>query len=95
MEGMGVIIPNAFSPNGDGINDFFMVGGSGFDLIALKIYNRYGELMYETNNLADMGWDGFYKNTPQELGVYTYYLEYFSLLDNELEIRNGSVTLIK
>ncbi len=91
-----VIVPNAFSPNKDGINDLLRpVGNVPILSMTFRIYNRWGQLLYETNNQTD-GWNGTYRNTQQEIGVYVYTLV-FTTADNPAEARfmHGNVTLIR
>lgn len=67
-------LPTAFSPNGDGINDFFKPVTYGGNVIILEIFNRWGEMVFREEGLFDMtGWDGTYKgdNAPTETYVYT------------------------
>lgn len=65
-------LPNAFSPNGDGLNDFFAVKNMGYQgVVSFKIYNRWGHMIFETLNAAQ-GWDGHIKGRPAEQGVYFY-----------------------
>ncbi len=61
--------PNAFSPNGDGTNDVLLPFNWGLQSYLLRIYNRWGELIFESNDPL-MGWDGTYKGEPQEVGMY-------------------------
>ncbi len=67
-----LFFPNAFSPNGDGINDLFDYFNFGFEKVWLRIYNRWGNLIYETD-LAHDGWDGTLDDLPCSMGVYVYY----------------------
>jgi gliding motility-associated-like protein len=88
-----VKIPSAFSPNGDGANDFlkiFLLRIQSFDL---RIFNRWGELVFETNN-ANLLWDGTYKDEPQDIGVFQYYIEGVSISSDRF-FRSGTVTLIR
>ena len=65
-------LPTTFTPNGDGINDVIYVKGWGVkSLETFEIYNRWGELIFKTNNIED-GWDGFYKGELQNNDVYAY-----------------------
>lgn len=84
-------VPDAFTPDGDGKNDLFMIYTSG-DLIVqeFKIYNRWGELVYS----GTMGWDGTYKGKQQPVGTYVYYavLQY---PDGRKENVHGAFTLIR
>jgi len=66
-------IPTAFSPNKDGINDAIGIATRGIKkLDVFRIYNRWGEKVYETNNL-ESSWDGSYNGVPQAAGVYMFY----------------------
>jgi gliding motility-associated-like protein len=69
------LLPNAFSPNGDGINDCFGLKNFG-QVIQLQflIYNRYGELVFATSNPNDC-WDGTYKGKPCNPGGFVYYIK--------------------
>ena len=95
-----VFIPNVFSPNADGINDVFTVyaGNSVRNIEILQVFDRWGNLVYEANNLDPMnlnvGWDGRYRGDLLNPGVFAYYtiVEY---LDGEREIFKGDVTLIR
>lgn len=85
--------PNAFTPNGDGNNDVFELYGEDIKTISLRVFNRWGEKVYETtNSLA--GWDGTYKGVVQSTGVYTYEAT-VTYLDNSQETKNGTITLIR
>lgn len=87
-------IPNAFSPNGDGLNDFFNVHNIKYEqILKFVVYNRYGEMVYDGKN-PDIGWDGYFKGQPAPLGVYSY-----NIIINIpfVGVRNykGDVTLIR
>jgi gliding motility-associated-like protein len=70
-----IFVPNAFTPNGDGINDKIRILFKGdFYLKTFMIYNRYGQKVFETNNVSD-GWDGMYKATRQDMDTYNYYIK--------------------
>ena len=84
--------PNAFSPNEDGINDFFDYLNFGFDKIWLKIYNRWGQLIYETD-LPHDGWDGKVDDLPCSMGVYVYYA--VALNRGEKYFYKGNFTLVR
>lgn len=88
-----VFIPNAFSPNGDGNNDVFQIYGQGIKTLDLMIYNRWGELVFETNNQFE-GWDGSYKGVMQQPAVFTYYAR-IRFLDDKVIEKRGSVTLVR
>lgn len=64
-------IPNSFTPNADGINDEFFGTGEGYDLYSMYIYNRWGELIFESND-DQYHWDGSFKGKQVQLGTYAY-----------------------
>lgn len=90
-----VFVPNAFSPNGDGVNDFFNpVLENGQILLAMQVFDRYGKLVYNNTNLKK-GWNGQYENgTEASSDVYMYYVKY-TCSDGKLYERKESVTLIR
>ncbi len=69
----GNFVPSAFSPNGDGINDVLKVAGPPINGFNMKIFNRWGELVFESNN-QDFGWDGTFKLQDAAPGVYVWML---------------------
>ncbi len=88
-----VFVPNAFSPNGDGVNDVLYVRGELLESIEFAVYDRWGEKLFETNTVTQ-GWNGTYKNKDCEPGVYVYYL-YATCLGGVEYIHKGNVTLIR
>ncbi len=89
-----IILPNAFSPNGDGLNDKFLVIQEGIkELILLQVFNRWGDIIYNGNELTE-GWDGTYKGKDQELGTYIYFLEAINSSDEKIVLK-GNVTLMR
>lgn len=90
-------VPNAFSPNGDGINDYFLprpLGAKGLSGFTMTIYNRWGQVIFETDNTEGRGWDGRYNNAAQPEGVYVYMID-AAFKDGQMERRQGNVTLIR
>jgi gliding motility-associated-like protein len=71
-------IPSAFSPNGDGKNDFFEINNlnSDYQILTAQIYNRWGEKVYQSPNINILKWNGTYKNEPVPTGIYTYIVLY-------------------
>ncbi|MBI1192791.1 MAG: T9SS type B sorting domain-containing protein [Bacteroidetes bacterium] len=70
-------VPNAFSPNGDGSNDYFTVYGQAVLEYQISVFNRWGQLLYTSNNADEVnnpssGWDGRHKGELQEVGTYIY-----------------------
>lgn len=88
-----VYIPTAFSPNGDGANDILHVLTSGTKYFNFKLYNRWGEKVFETSNSLD-GWDGMYKGVAQPMGVFTYTLN-AAFDDNTSRLLKGTITLLR
>ena len=88
-----VYIPNAFSPNGDGLNDQFHVRGTHIREVDLKVYNRWGEKVFETQN-PEQGWDATHNGNPVESGVYVYHVNVICL-DDQRYFEKGNVTVIK
>jgi gliding motility-associated-like protein len=88
-----VDVPTGFSPNGDGINDVVYVKGYGIQKMAFKIFNRWGEKIFETNDIS-VGWDGRYKGILQEMEVYGYTLS-VTFFDGSKDFKKGNITLLK
>jgi gliding motility-associated-like protein len=88
-----IYIPNAFSPNGDGLNDILLVYGYTIKEMRFLIFNQWGEKIFESNNQAT-GWDGKYKGKSQPSGVYMYVCELI-LNDGKKEVRKGSINLVR
>jgi len=89
-----LFIPNAFSPNGDGVNDLFNIKSIGIDNASLKIYNRWGRLVYETLDPINEPWNGYIKGNIANEGVYIYVLRGQFKDDSEIN-KKGNVTLIR
>jgi gliding motility-associated-like protein len=95
-------VPNVFSPNGDGINDHFVIFTNpiGLTIKQLAIYNHWGQRVYnlenfEAGNNNYFGWDGTFP--PQYLapqGTYVWVLSYQDL-DGEVKIKRGTVALLR
>lgn len=97
VTGCELIIPSAFSPNGDGVNDELHVLGNtllNFYSFSFKIFNRWGEEVFETNNV-NQGWDGSYKETKHGSDVFTYSIEGICSATGKKIFRKGNVTLVK
>jgi gliding motility-associated-like protein len=89
----GVSIANAFSPNGDGINDLFKPNMSCTHNLTytFRIFSRWGELIFETHDRTK-GWDGRYNGVLMPVDVYVYYIKYDC--DNCSDFLQGNVTLV-
>jgi len=95
---VAIYIPNAFTPNGDGVNDYFMVYGRGFERFRLVIFDRWGDKLFETRDQT-VGWDGIYRGKKLNPGVFVYYVD-IDFIDGivpreYIEYKKGSVTLIR
>lgn len=86
-------VPTAFSPNGDGANDILYVYGAAVESFTFKLYNRWGQLLFETTDLTK-GWDGLYKGKPQEMDSYAYTLQ-ANFYDGTTASKEGNVTLLR
>lgn len=87
-------VPNAFSPNGDGLNDVFRAIPPGIATTTyFRVFNRYGELMFETNQYLK-GWDGTYKGKPQPAGVYIWSVKGVDKNRQTIE-KQGTVMLVR
>ncbi len=87
-------LPTAFTPNADGKNDIFRIPPMNKNkLLILNIYNRAGQLVFQTKNAAS-GWDGTYKNEPLDSGTYIYYAEMEGITGKRLT-KKGYVLLLR
>ncbi|MCS6916947.1 MAG: gliding motility-associated C-terminal domain-containing protein [Chitinophagales bacterium] len=91
-----LFVPNAFTPNGDGRNDVFLPIGYNINSFVMRIYNRWGKMVYETYD-PQMGWDGYCHGVPCETGSYVYYIEWAGSLHgvDRSGTERGNVTLIR
>ncbi len=87
-----IFFPNAFTPNGDGNNDVLFVRGNALDEVFFQIFNRWGELVFESNS-QDIGWDGTFKGEVVETDVFGYYLK-VTCLNGDVFEKQGNVTVI-
>jgi len=86
-------IPNAFSPNDDGLNDLINVHGKCISTFNLQIYNRWGEKVFETTSLEN-SWDGSYKGKKMDTGVFIYKADGVSIDGQSFKLK-GNITLIR
>ncbi len=88
-----VLFPNAFTPNGDGVNDKYRPIFNGYHRFhSFRVVNRWGQTVFESAN-SNPEWDGNFNGVPQDMGVYYYYLKY-DCGGNTLETK-GDCTLVK
>lgn len=88
-------VPNAFSPNGDGINDYlipFPVGNS--ELFDFRIFNRLGNKVFQASDPQNAAWDGKYRGKQQDMGVYVWQLQFVNN-NKQNRLIKGNVTLIR
>ncbi|RYZ48924.1 MAG: gliding motility-associated C-terminal domain-containing protein, partial [Sphingobacteriales bacterium] len=86
-------VPNAFTPNNDGKNDLFKLFGSSIKTVELRVFNQWGELVYETKDKTK-GWDGTFKGKAQPVGVYPYGVK-VTFLDGTTVTKRGTVNLVR
>lgn len=86
-------VPNAFSPNGDGVNDELVIGITNLKKFRIQIYNRLGNQVFFTNNIFE-NWNGTFKGNPLPVGVYYYVILGTNIVNNSVKY-SGSVTLIR
>ncbi len=95
-----VYIPNIFSPNDDGINDWFTVySNDDVSMVnVLRVFNRWGALLFEATdfqaNVPEAGWDGSFKSQKMQAAVFVYYVE-LSYKDGESEVFIGDISIVE
>jgi gliding motility-associated-like protein len=95
-----IYAPTAFSPDGDGVNDYFILfaGPAARSMRTLKVFDRWGELLFEGNNLpfgkTSIGWDGTFRDEPMGSAVYTWFAE-IEFVDDEVIIYRGDITIVR
>ncbi len=93
-----VDIPNSFTPNGDGVNDYFFPrqllthGVKGF---SMQVFNRWGQKVFETEQTDGRGWDGRFNDKDQPAGVYIYVIKGVVLKNGQTEQYTGDLTLLR
>ncbi len=89
-----VVVPTAFSPNGDGMNDYFRPLNANkckLEDLELTVFNRYGDLIYSSTDIHN-AWDGTFKGEPLPIGVYLWTLKYKMLGENTDQQLTGNMT---
>ncbi|WP_276480535.1 lectin-like domain-containing protein [Paraflavitalea pollutisoli] len=93
-KGPAIYVPNVFSPNGDNNNDRFRVKAVGIsDFSYLRIYNRYGQLVFNSTSMKD-GWDGTFHGQAQPVGTYVWMVQGKDIA-GQLHVQRGTVNLIR
>lgn len=90
---IGIYVPSAFTPNGDGINDQFGIGGEAIAEFHIVIFNRWGEKIFETNDVSQ-NWDGTFKGQLVQEGAYAYNLTAKSDSGDAIA-KKGHITVVK
>lgn len=88
-----IFVPNAFSPNKKGKNEVLYVRGPNIHQMLFRIYNRWGELVFESTD-PNVGWDGSFKGKDLDPDVFDYYLE-VSCIGGNKELIKGNITILK
>lgn len=88
-----VFVPNTFTPNNDGKNDKLFVRGEKIEQLLFSIYNRWGEKVFETNDIHQ-GWDGTYNTSPLDAGVFGWHLKVQCINGGEVFLK-GNVSLVR
>ena len=93
-KGPDIYMPTGFTPNNDGLNDLLMPVPVGVrDFKYLRVYNRWGQLVFQTNN-AHIGWNGYWNGVQQPTGTYVWMAEGTDYKGNQIS-RKGVVTIIR
>lgn len=90
-------IPNVFTPNGDGHNDYFFprqLLSESVTAFRMQVFNRWGQVIFETSNIDGRGWDGRFNNKAQPMGVYVYQID-VEFVNERKESFSGNVTLLR
>ena len=94
LKGTSVYFPNAFTPDKDGMNDTFGAVGIRLEKYELKIYNKWGELLFNSKSI-DYKWDGTYQGKLAPQGAYVYTMTARNLFTKDIISKTGTVTLIQ
>jgi gliding motility-associated-like protein len=86
-------LPTGFSPNGDGDNDILYVRGAAIESMDLKIYNRWGQVVFHSTSQRD-GWDGTFNGQPQPIEAYGFVLN-VTFIDGSTKLLKGNITVIR
>jgi gliding motility-associated-like protein len=88
-----IIVPNTFTPNNDGVNDYFNILIANLKSYNIKIFNRYGTTIFTSSKILD-SWDGNFEGKPMPVGVYYFIIDGLDLAGNKI-FKKNSVTLIR
>jgi len=94
-----IFVPAGFTPNNDGVNDIFCAEGTGIVNLKLRVFSRWGQLVFESDRLGtEGGWNGFFLDEPAPEGTYAYKIQYDVIQSNGKKKRFnkvGSFSLIR
>jgi len=89
-----LVMPGAFTPNRDGVNDVFRPKGNGYQLLSFIIYNRWGQVVFSSHKNNE-GWNGTFNGQNQGTGTYIYTVQYQCLSTNKVQQLKGSLMLVR
>ena len=89
-----IYAPNAFSPDGDGLNDVFNVTGQGIIDFEMEIFNRWGQMVFKSYTLEDK-WDGTFRGKDLPTGTYVYKIKIISYGENQKTVQSGTISLVR
>ena len=90
-----IYCPSAFTPNGDGLNDFFTpIASEPIDTFRLIVRNRWGTIVYKSNDI-NLQWDGTYMATEPMPGIYSWIIRYTCPYSTEEKMAKGTVMVLK
>ena len=89
-----IYAPNAFSPDGDGLNDVFNVSGQGIIDFQMEIYNRWGQMVFKSFNI-NQKWDGTFRGKDLPTGTYVYKIKIITYGDNQKSVKSGTISLVR
>ena len=95
IQGINYYIPNAFSPNGDGLNDIFRAIPAGISSTEyFRVMNRFGKIIFDTADPFTKGWDGTYMGYKQPAGTYVWIIKGKDIKGNTIQSK-GTVVLVQ
>lgn len=89
---MFLYVPNSFTPNGDGLNDTFAISGEAIQNFSMRVFNRWGDMIFETSNTNEQ-WDGTFKGQKAPTGSYVYKIFASGLTGKKVQ-KEGTITLV-
>ncbi|MCI5057029.1 MAG: gliding motility-associated C-terminal domain-containing protein [Flavobacteriales bacterium] len=90
----GLFMPNAFSPNDDGLNDIFKPEATRIEQFEMLVFNRWGDIIFQTEDL-ELGWDGNKNGNPAKQDIYMYKVTYTIEGNSKIRSTKGTITLVR